>query len=160
MHPRCMAEIQLMVLTERMSDDEIKELADGLEQLGAPRLPATHSDDSITIAENLDDDAVEEFLERLNANDLACDIYLPMEFEGTVEIGDLVVGSAHILLEGLEELKDELTSTEDEDEEEYDDDDEDEVAELTAKQLNHLWRLFNEGAQAAIDKNLPLHVQT
>lgn len=159
MHPRCMAEIQLMVLSERMSDDEIKELLEGLEQLGAPKLTALQSDESITVAENLDDDAVEEFLERLEANDLACDIYLPMEFEGTVTVGDLVVGSAPILLEGLEELKDELTSAEDEDDEDYDEDEEDEVAELTAKQLNHLWRLFNEGAQAAVDKNLPLHVQ-
>jgi len=152
-----MADIELMVLSERMSDDEIKDLIDGLEQLGAPPLPKAADDSAITIAEDLDDDAVSEFLDRLEASDLACDIYLPMEFEGTVEVGDLVVGSAQVLLEALEELKDDLTAA-DEDADEYQDDEEDEP--LTAKQLTHLWQLFAQGAQDAVDKRLPLHIQT
>ena len=31
---------------------------------------------------------------------------------------------------------------------------------LTAKQLTHLWQLFTQGAQDAVDKRLPLHIQT
>ena len=151
-----MADIEVMVLAERLSDEEIEELAAGLEQLGAPPLPKAADDSSITIAEELDDDAVNEFLDRLEANDLACEIYLPMEFEGTVEIGDLRVGSSQVLLEALEELKDELTTAEDEDEE-YEEDEEDEP--LTAKQLTHLWKLFFEGAQVSVEKKLPLHIQ-
>jgi hypothetical protein len=150
-----MASIDIQALSERLSDEEIEELTAGLEQLGAPQLPRAADDTAITIAEGLDEDAVAEFLDRLEASDLACDIYLPMEFEGTVEVGDLRVGSVQTLLEALEEMKDELTAASDEDDE-YVDDEEEEP--LTAGQLKQVWKLFFEGAQAAADKHLPLHI--
>jgi hypothetical protein len=152
-----MADIEITALTERLSDEEIEELAAGLEQLGAPPLPKAADDTAITIADGLDDDAVAEFFDRLEASDLACDIYLPMEFEGTVEIGELRVGSAPVLLEALEEMKDELTAASEEDDE-YLEDEEEEP--LTAGQLKQVWKYFFEGAQSAVEKHLPLHIQS
>ena len=74
-----------------------------------------------------------------------------------VEVGDLRVGSAQQLLEALDEMKDELTSASDEDEDYVEEEDEEP---LTAGQLKQVWKYFFEGAQAALDKHLPLHIQT
>ncbi len=154
-----MAEIEIAPLSERLSDEEIAELAGGLEQLGAPRLPKATDDQPVPVGDRIDDDVLAEFLDRLEAHDLACEIYLPMEFEGRVEVADLRVGSAMSLLEVLEELKDELAIDEDEDE----DDDEDELDDddlIMDAKLRHVWKLVYEGAHAALDRHLPLHLQS
>ena len=72
----------------------------------------------------MDDSALSEFMDRLEGHDIAADIYLPVEFEGIVEVAGLRVGSLPLLLEVLDELKDELDDEEEEaeDEESYDDD--------------------------------------
>ena len=57
-----------------------------------------------------------------------------------------------------EELKDELTS-EDEDEDEDPDEDEDEDRRIHGRELRRAWKLFNEGALAALEKQLPLHIR-
>src|SRR5690242_670521 len=103
-----MAELGIGPLTQRLADDEVAELLAKLDKHGAPRLPAADADDVLTISDALDDDALVEFLDRLEAHDIACEIYLPIEFDSRVEIGDLRVGSAQVLLEVLEELRDEL----------------------------------------------------
>ena len=151
-----MAEIEIGPLNQRLGDDEIEDLHHSLERHGAPRLPKEADDSPMTIGDGLDDDALTEFLDRLEAHDLACEIYLPVEFEGRVEIADLRVGSATLLLDALEELKDELAIEADVDED--DDVEEDEDSILDAK-LRVLWRLFYEGAQASIEKQMALHIQ-
>jgi hypothetical protein len=153
-----MAEIEIGPLTERLSDEEIVELANGLEELGAPRLPKAADDSPVPVGDALDGDALAEFLDRLEAHDIACEIYLPVEFEGRIEVADMRVGSAMALVEVLDELRDELAIDEDADEEEEDELD-DEVAIQEAK-LRHLWKLLYDGAQAAIDRHLPLHLQS
>jgi len=152
-----MADIAIQVLSERLSDEEVEELTAGLSQLGAPALPTAPDDTVITVVEGLDDDAVAEFLDRLDASDLACDIYLPMEFDGWVEVGEIRVGSAPVLLAALEEMKDELIAASDEDDD-YVEGEEEEP--LTTGQLKKVWKYFFEGAQASVDKHLPLHVST
>jgi len=66
-----------------------------------------------------------EFLDRLEAHDMAADIFLPVEFDGRLHVGDLRVASAVSLSETLEEMKEEL-SIEDDEYEEDDADEEDE----------------------------------
>jgi hypothetical protein len=153
-----MAEIEIGPLTQRLSDDEIAELAGSLEKFGAPRLPAAPDDSPVTVGDALDDDAFSEFLDRLVSHDIACEIYLPVEFDGRLEVAELRVGSAPLLLEALEELKDELSIDEDEDEEAYEDEDDD--AALLEGKLRHIWKLLYEGVQAAIERHLPLHIQS
>jgi hypothetical protein len=153
-----MAEIEIGPLTDRLSDDEIVELAKQMEKLGAPQLP--HGDDSAAsaVGDTLDDEVLSEFFDRLEANDAAAEIYLPIEFEGVLEVGGLRIASAPVLIDVLEELKDELDIDEenvlDEDDEDYDED-----AQLLESQLRQAWKLFYAGAQAAVERKLPLHIK-
>ena len=152
-----MAEIELGPLSDRLSDDEIAELAKQMEKLGAPQLPRSDGEASV-IADGLDDDALTEFHDRLDVHDLAAEIYLPIEFEGVAEVAGLRVASASVLLDVLEEVKDELDVDEDEDADDEDEDD-DEVAGMEA-QLKQLWKVFYDAAQAAVEKKMPMHVRS
>ena len=169
--PRDMAEIEIGPLADRLSEDELKELAQKLAKLGAPPLRSDPDGDAALVSA-VDGAILVEFLDRLDAYDLACDIYLPGEFEGRVEIGEYRVGSAPALLEVLEEMKDEMAPEDDdegEDEDDEDDDDEDEDDEedddysnlkIIEEKLRRLWKVIYDGARAAIERNLPLYVLT
>src|SRR5262249_52702411 len=96
-----MAEIEIGPLSDRLGDDQ-------LDKLGAPKLPAADESAAVTVASEVDGSALTEFMDRLEAHDVACEIYLPMDFEGRVEVGEYRFGSAVVLVEVLEEMKDEL----------------------------------------------------
>lgn len=159
-----MAEIEIGPLTDRLGDDELVELAAKLEKLGAPRLPKEDEAAASAVTE-VDGSVLNEFLDRLEAYDLACEIYLPIDFEGRVELGEYRVGSASALVEILEEMKDELGEDEEEEEEdEEDEEDEDEEDDeysdlrLLDAKIRRLWKVVYDGAQAALDRRLPLYV--
>lgn len=154
-----MAEIEIMPLAERLSDEDLAELKAAMVDLGVRRLPLGSEDAAATVTDSLDEDVLAEFFDRLEVHDMACDVYLPMEFEGRVEVANLRVGSAPALIEVLEELRDEMfADDDDDDDDDYGDEDEDE-AELIEGKLRHVWRLFYDGAHAAIDRRLPMHVR-
>lgn len=150
-----MADIKIQPLGERLSDDEIAELAAALESVGAPRLPRSADDMELTIAEGIDNKAFEDILDRLEALDAACEIYLPIEFDGPLQVGDLQVGSVPALLEALDELKAELSIDEDEGDE---DADEELADDLMAGKLRAMWKLIHHGATEATERLLPLHL--
>jgi hypothetical protein len=160
-----MAEIELAPLSHRLDDEEMKTLSKLLQEAGATS--AARADESVshTIAARLSEEALTEFLDRLDAHDLGAEIYLPVEFEGRVTVGEYRVASTQALLDVLEEMREELdVDTEDEDEDEEDeededDDDEDEGTVIEA-QLRHIWHLVSDGAVESIEKGLPLHIQT
>jgi hypothetical protein len=155
-----MAEIEIGPLTDRLTDDEISDLKGRMERMGAPKLPDAEDKEATSVGDGLDDDVLTEFLDRLDGHDAAAEIYLPVEFEGAIEIADLRVGSALFLLDVLDELKDELIAEdEDEDEEDEDDEDEDEDRRIHGRELKRAWKLFFEGATAAVERKLPLHVR-
>jgi hypothetical protein len=119
-----------------------------------------HPDDpSSTAVDTLDDDVLSEFLDRLDASDAAAEIYLPIEFEDVLEIAGLRIGSAPVLLDVLEELKDELDVEAEEEEEDEDDDDYDDPHTIVVAQLKQAWKLFLAGAQAALERKLPMHIK-
>jgi hypothetical protein len=125
-----MAELSIGPLSDHLSDDELAELKKKLGKTGA-RLDALDDATAAVIAGRLDSDLLHELLDRLDAHDLACDIYLPFEIDARLEIGDGVrVGSAPALIEVLDEIKDDLMVSaedgEDEDEEEEEEEEEDE----------------------------------
>lgn len=153
-----MPEIEIGPLSERLSDEEIVELANGLEELGAPRLPKA-ADDSTVAVGDVEEDSLSEFLDRLEAHDIACEIYLPVEFEGRIEVAGLRIGSAATLLDVLEELKDELSIDEDEDEE-AEEEEADEADEMLSAKAKHVWKLLFDGAQGAMERHLPLLLQS
>jgi hypothetical protein len=160
-----MAEIELAPLSHRLDDDEMKTLSKLLEEVGASGQNRTDENVSHTIAARLSEEALTEFLDRLDAHDLGAEIYVPIEFEGRVTVGDYRVASTQALLDVLEEMREELdvdAEDEDEDEEEEDDEDEEEEDEGTVieAQLRHIWHLVSDGAVESIEKGLPLHIQT
>jgi hypothetical protein len=160
-----MAEIELAPLSHRLDDEEMKTLTRLLQEAGAPSVAKADENVSHTIAARLSEEALTEFLDRLDAHDLGAEIYLPIEFEGRVTIGEYRVASTQALLDVLEEMREELdvdAEDEDEDEEEEEDEDEDDEDEGTVieAQLRHIWHLVSDGAVESIEKGLPLHIQT
>jgi hypothetical protein len=160
-----MAEIELAPLSHRLDDEEMKTLLKLLEEVGAPAVGRADEHVSHTIAARLSEEALTEFLDRLDAHDLGAEIYLPIEFEGRVTVGEYRVASTQALLDVLEEMREELDvdgEDEDEDEEDEEDEDADDEDEGTVieAQLRHIWHLVSDGAVESIEKGLPLHLQT
>ena len=157
-----MAEIELAPLSHRLDEDEARTLAKLLAEAGAGKLDKVDEHGSHTIAARISEEALTEFLDRLDAHDLGAEIYMPLEFEGRVTVGDYRVASSQALLEVLEEMKEELDvdgdDDEDEEEEEGGDEDDDEGTVIEA-QLRHIWHLVADGATDSIEKGLPLHLQ-
>ncbi len=99
---------------------------------------------------------MQEFLDLLASHEAACDIYLPVSFAGQLAVGDLHVGSTSVLLRALDDLRGDLDIGEDED----DEDEQDLGLDETEMKLRSLWRLFQQGAEAAQERRLPLHVHS
>ena len=158
-----MSEIELGPVSDRLEDEEIKTLHRLLDQAGAKYTAQEDHQTTQTIAARLSEDAMTEFLDRLEAHDMAADIYLPAEFEGRLTVGDWRVASAQSLIDVLEEMKEELAVEEDEyeddDEEEEDDDDEADEGTVIEAQLRNIWRLVNDACAESLDKNVPLHLR-
>jgi hypothetical protein len=157
-----MAEIELAPLSHRLDDDEMKTLVRLLEEAGVPRIGKADEHSTHTIAARLSEEALTEFLDRLDAHDIGAEIYLPVEFEGRVVVGEYRVASSQILLDVLEEMREELdvdAEDEEEDEEEEEDDAEEDEGTVIEAQLRHIWHLVADGATESIEKNLPLHLQ-
>jgi hypothetical protein len=153
-----MAEIVIAPLAERLAEEEIAELENELPRVGV-RLPNTDDGDTQTLARRIDEDVLAEFWDRLDSYDAACDVYLPIEFEGRVEIAGYRVGSAPVLAEILEELRDEFGAVE-EDEDAEDEPTDDEYRDPMEGQLKNLWSLVMEGARAAVERKLALFLKS
>ncbi len=145
-----MAELRLSPIEDLFTGSEIKKLIHELEELGAGALPK--GDDDLELEESLTDDQLTDFMDRLEAQDIGCSVYLPMEFDGIAEIGEHVVGSAHALLDVLEEMQDELEVDEDEE------DDEEFGPDVIEEGLRHAWHVFVAGANRCIEQQMPLQV--
>ncbi len=79
-----MAEIELAPLSHRLDEEEMRTLAKLLVEAGAPPLDKADEHASHTIAARISEEALTEFLDRLDAHDLGAEIYVPLEFEGRV----------------------------------------------------------------------------
>ena len=112
-----------MPLSHRLDDDEVKLLAKRLKDVGVTEFDRGDDGHGHTIAARLSEEALTEFLDRLDAHDVGAEIYLPIEFDGRVTVGDYRVASTQALLDVLEEMKEELGVDE---EEEYEDEEEEE----------------------------------
>ena len=148
-----MPEIRLIPLDEVLSTKQLQALERGLADLGVDGVPLGEDAD-LDVEEVLTDDQLADFMDRLEARDLACDVYLPVEFEGKLEVGDHGVGSAYALIEALDELREELSIDEEDEEEDEEDLDLDAIEE----QLRSTWRTFLRAANVCIEKEIPLHI--
>ncbi len=168
-----MATIELGPLTEHFEPSEVAAIAAALRAADHGTLELSDDAQAAVLERNLDDDLLADFRDQLEANDAACDIYLPLDFEDPVDAAGYVVGSAQALLMVLDEIKDDLFAevSDDEDTEtaDYDDDDErladddedeDDPMELKDERLRGLWKLLHQGATQSLRDNLALIVRS
>lgn len=148
-----MPELRLFPLGDTLTGPQLSKLQQRLAALGVKQIPQSEEDD-LDLEEPLGEDQLTDFMDRLEAHDTACDIYLPVEFDGTVAVGDHTVGSTYALLDALEELRAEIDIDEDSDAE----DEEELEMEVIAELLRATWRMFIRGATASVERQLPLHV--
>ena len=158
-----MSEIELGPVSDRLEEEDLKTLARLLDQAGAKYAVNDENHTTQVIASRLSEDAMTEFLDRLEAHDIAADIFLPVELEGRLNVGELRVAGAQALADILEEMKEELAVEEDgdydDDEEEEEEDEEEEEGTVIEAQLRNIWRLVNDAVGEAIDKGVPLHLR-
>lgn len=170
-----MAEIEIGPLHDRLSDDEVADLAKKIDKKGYGKLPAGDEKSLAIQGETVDGPALTDLIDRLDAYDAAAEIYVPLEFDGQIEVGDLRIGSLPALLDALEELTEDLEEENDEDEESEDDEEEEEEAaeaeaeedddygyggrRSAAKTLKVL-KTVDEVARLALEKKLPLHIRS
>jgi hypothetical protein len=147
-----MAELEIAPLAHRLEEDQLTLLHDLLQKHGIARLPRTAGTPT-TLGDRIDEDTLREFLDLLDSHDAACDVYLPVSLRAPLRVGSLRVGTTERLLDALEELRGDLDI---EDEEEVLD--EDAPDDEPEARLRDLWRLFQQGAEAAQLKRLPLLV--
>jgi hypothetical protein len=155
-----MSAIELAPLSDRLDDEEVKSLGRLLEQAGS-KLPALNDHTTHTFAKRLNEEAMTEFLDRLDAHDVAADIYLPLEFDGPLNVGEFRVASAFTLQETLEEMKEELAIEDEEDEDEDEEEAGEEVDEgsVIEAQMRNIWQLVTDACSESIEKNYPLHLR-
>ncbi|MBN2574742.1 MAG: hypothetical protein JXP73_09270 [Deltaproteobacteria bacterium] len=155
-----MSAIELAPLSDRLDEDEVKSLRKLLEQVGA-KLPHMEEHTTQTFAKRLSEEAMTEFIDRLDAHDVAADIYLPLEFDGPLTVGDFRVASAYALQETLEEMKEELAIEDDDYDEDDEEDDEEEMDEgsVIEAQMRNIWQLVTDACGESIEKNFPLHLR-
>ena len=150
-----MPELKLVPLENLLSKQDREKLMQELQELNVLELPA-EEDDGEEIEEILEDEQYADFLDRLDALDIAATVYLPVEFDGTFDVGDHTIGSGLTLLEALEELREELDLLE----EPEDDEDEDElILEVIGEQIRHAWTIFSRAAASCVARQLPLHLK-
>ena len=97
-----------------------------------------------TIASRLSEEALTEFLDRLDAHDIGAEIYLPVEFEGRGRRRRVSRRVFAALLDVLEEMREELdvdAEEEDEDEEDEEEDADEDEGTVIEAQLRHIWHL-------------------
>jgi hypothetical protein len=156
-----MSAIELAPLSDRLDEEEMKSLTRLLEQAGA-KLPDMEDHTTQIFAKRLSEEAMTEFVDRLDAHDVAADIYLPVEFEGPLQVGDLRIASAFSLQETLEEMKEELAIEDDdyeEDEEEDEDHEEMDEGSVIEAQMRNIWQLVTDACSESIEKTFPLHLR-
>jgi hypothetical protein len=156
-----MSAIELAPLSDRLDEDEMKSLAHLLEQAGS-KLPNMEDHTTHTFAKRLSEEAMTEFVDRLDAHDVAADIYLPVEFEGPLVVGDYRIASAFALQETLEEMKEELAIEDEEFEEEEDEEEDTEEMDegsVIEAQMRNIWQLVTDACGESIEKSFPLHLR-
>lgn len=169
-----MAIIELATLPDHLESEQIEAMMEALAEEASEEVDLATDEDGRIIESNIDDDVFVDFRDRLEANDLDAEVYVPVEFEDVVEVGGVRVGSTYALqlvLDSLredffvEDLADDDTEMDDGDddfergEEEEPGNDglyegEDGVIEMKDEQLRHVWRAMHTAAKESLDSNL------
>ena len=156
-----MPNIEVGALEDHLSEEELEEVRSSLEKAGVGTLPEGDGAMGQSMLEGADEDALTEFMDRLESHDLAANVYVPLDFEGRLEAGDLSIASLNRLVEVLEELAEDLEIEDLDEPDEPEDEDELVYAnemELLEGRVRHIWKAMYDGAQLALDHDLCLVV--
>ena len=135
---------------DRLNDEELDELTRKLAAIGArAEIPAGDGGDVQELFGDVDEGALDEFLDRLDAVGVRADRYLPVPFDGAVSLSALTCGSAHALQGALTKIRSDLELDLDLDPGGRD--------RRLAKQRN-LWKRFRAGAKLAVRRGLVLEI--
>lgn len=153
-----MAIFKISPLSDVMKENDIESLENELGRLGVA-LREQNDDLDQGIEGEVEDDILSEFMDSLDEEHAAADIYIPGLFSEVLPFGEIRIGSLQSLIEALENLQDELgiddpDSPPDEDEEEImDDEDEDIIDDFdgTRAPLKKMWFEFYRAANEALD---------
>lgn len=113
-----MATIELTTLSEHFDSDEIAALVGAIAEVNPEDFSLAHEGDSLIIESSIDDDVFDDFRDRLEANDSNADVYVPVDFEDVLTVGDSRVGSSQALLLVLDSLREDFFVDDGEDDEE------------------------------------------
>jgi hypothetical protein len=169
-----MAAIELSPLSEHFSESAVEELEDALSEVNVSPLIIDDHAQTVFLDSDIEDGLFAELADRLELHEAACTVYVPPDFEDSLKVGEHLVGSAHMLLLVLAELKEEFSFDSDDDdddsdlEEDYENDAgpmlEDELDndafDMKDKQLNHIWSLLKQGAETCISDDVCMFLTT
>lgn len=171
-----MATIELAHLSDHLQAPDLEAALSAVQTESGETVTSSDQEDSEVLEGNIDDDVFTDFRDRLEANDLDADVYVPVEFDDMVQVGELRVASTQALRVVLESLREDFFvedekegDTEEDDAEddfERDLEDSDEAAgyyadedggiELKDDQLRHVWRVVFRASRESLDRNMPL----
>lgn len=171
-----MASLELSPLSEHFDEDQIAAVEAALAEADSSPLDIDQDADVQLVAGDLDDALFAEFMDLLDKADSRCDVYVPPDFENTIEVDDYIVGSAPTLLLALEDMREELDieSVDDDEEEidegsEFEDLEEDEDSfnddyeafdDLRSPEMKRMWELMYKSARACVRRGVCLFVRT
>ena len=99
-----MPELRLCPISETLDEPQLERLNVFLKEVDAGALPPEQ--DELDVEESLSDTQLDDFMDKLEAHEIACALYVPVEFEGRTDLGDgQTVGSTHALINALDELR-------------------------------------------------------
>jgi hypothetical protein len=169
-----MASIEIGPLSQYLDDDELAVITKAFEEADIG-LDVDEEADMRLLEGDIDEDIFADFLDRLDAQGVGCDIYVPGDFEELIEAGGYTIGSAQALMLALDEMRDDLVSEESEEEEEEADedfeefeDDEDEgrfsggtseAVHIQESELRHLWKTLYKGARTSARDKVCLFIE-
>jgi hypothetical protein len=168
-----MASIEIGPLSQYLDDDELAVITKAFHEADIG-LDVDNEADLRLLEGAIDEDIFADFLDRLDAQGVGCDIYVPGDFEELIEAGGFTIGSAQALMLALDEMRDDLVSEESEEEEEPDEDfeefedDEDEsrfggssseAVHIKESELRHLWKTLYKGARTSARDKVCLFVE-
>lgn len=174
-----MALLEIAALSEHFTDEEIGLLAKSLlEVVNDDDVELPLDGESMVLEGSIDDDNLVDFQDKLDANEANATVYLPIDFEDIIEIGEHRFGSLGSLLLVLDNLKQDFyidtddvfeeNSMDDETEDDFDITNEESVdyyagdnspTEMKDGQLRAIWQMMYQGAQSSTESGLCLFVR-
>tara|TARA_R110002096_G_scaffold44526_9_gene120315 strand:+ start:7780 stop:8307 length:528 start_codon:yes stop_codon:yes gene_type:complete len=171
-----MATIELAHLSDHLEAQDLETTIDAVQTECGTTFTSSEEEDSEILESSIDDDVFTDFRDRLEANDLDADIYVPVEFDDVLQVGEMRIASTHSLRLVLDSLREDFFVEDEEDgeteEDEADDDferdlsetdessgyyaDEDGGIEMKDEQLRHIWRAVFRASRESIERNMPL----